>query len=219
MKQSLEEKIVRSAARLFARKGFHTCTMRDIATAARVSTGAIYHYFPSKEDIYLAIVHREYRRRKEMIESKRLENPSTEDLVRSAVSLLFEMAEEYGRAEQLVLHLRVPETPRLRKEVQQLREELLQYVADLIESGVRKGTIRACDPTVAATALIGMGEAVTGRALAGPASEHLMKNGPEQLATMAWHALRPDAFGGADAARLDAETTAATRHDAGRGDS
>jgi len=199
MKQSLEEKIVRSSARLFARKGFHTCTMRDIAATARVSTGAIYHYFPSKEDIYLAIVRREYARRKEMIESKRLENPSTEELVRSAVILLFDMAEEYGRAEQVVLHLRVPETPRLRREVRQLREELLQYVADLIEAGVRSGMIRSCDPTVAATALIGMGEAVTGRALTGPGAEHLMRNGPEQLATMAWQALRPDTVDDADA--------------------
>jgi len=203
MKQSLEEKIVRSASRLFARKGFHTCTMRDIATAARVSTGAIYHYFPSKEDVYLAIVQREYRRRREMIEAKKLENPSTEELVRSAVILLFQMAEEYGKAEQLVLHLRVPETPRLRKEVRQLREELLQYVADLVETGVRRGTLRSCDPTIAATALIGMGEAVAGRALTGPASEYVMENGPEQLATMAWHALRPDKVDGAEPVEID----------------
>ena len=36
---------------LFARKGFRNVTMREIATEIGVSTGAVYHYFPTKEHI------------------------------------------------------------------------------------------------------------------------------------------------------------------------
>ena len=36
---------------LFARKGFRKVTMREIAKETAVSTGALYHYFPTKEHI------------------------------------------------------------------------------------------------------------------------------------------------------------------------
>ena len=36
---------------LFSRKGYSNITMKDIADEIGVSTGTLYHYFPSKEDI------------------------------------------------------------------------------------------------------------------------------------------------------------------------
>jgi AcrR family transcriptional regulator len=36
---------------LFSRKGFHNVSMREICKEAGVSTGTLYHYFPSKERI------------------------------------------------------------------------------------------------------------------------------------------------------------------------
>ncbi len=43
---------------LFARRGIGAVTMRQIATAAGLSTGAIYHYFPDKESIARSLFHR-----------------------------------------------------------------------------------------------------------------------------------------------------------------
>ncbi|MBW4553421.1 MAG: TetR/AcrR family transcriptional regulator [Aphanocapsa sp. GSE-SYN-MK-11-07L] len=37
---------------LFAEKGYATVTMREIAKALEVSTGTLYHYFPSKELLF-----------------------------------------------------------------------------------------------------------------------------------------------------------------------
>ena len=41
--------ILEAAARLFAEKGFHRTTTRDIAEAADVSEGTLYNYFENKE--------------------------------------------------------------------------------------------------------------------------------------------------------------------------
>ncbi|WP_026732618.1 TetR/AcrR family transcriptional regulator [Fischerella sp. PCC 9605] len=41
---------------LFAQKGYASITMREIAKELRVSTGTLYHYFPSKEALYLQLV-------------------------------------------------------------------------------------------------------------------------------------------------------------------
>jgi TetR/AcrR family fatty acid metabolism transcriptional regulator len=43
--------ILDAAVRVFARQGFHTCRVSDIADDAGVAYGLVYHYFSSKEQI------------------------------------------------------------------------------------------------------------------------------------------------------------------------
>ncbi|MDW5594387.1 TetR/AcrR family transcriptional regulator [Conexibacter stalactiti] len=43
--------ILDAAVRVFARQGFHTCRVSDIADEARVAYGLVYHYFKSKDEI------------------------------------------------------------------------------------------------------------------------------------------------------------------------
>ena len=43
--------ILEAAVRVFARQGFHTCRVSDIADEANVAYGLVYHYFSSKEQI------------------------------------------------------------------------------------------------------------------------------------------------------------------------
>lgn len=48
------QQIIDAAYRCFARKGFHQASMRDIYEEAKLSPGAVYHYFPSKDAIIQA---------------------------------------------------------------------------------------------------------------------------------------------------------------------
>jgi len=43
--------ILDAAVRVFARQGFHTCRVSDIADEAAVAYGLVYHYFSSKDEI------------------------------------------------------------------------------------------------------------------------------------------------------------------------
>src|SRR6201997_5389000 len=43
--------ILDAGVRVFARQGFHTCRVADIADEAGVAYGLVYHYFSSKEEI------------------------------------------------------------------------------------------------------------------------------------------------------------------------
>jgi len=43
--------ILDAAVRVFARQGFHTCRVSDIADEAGVAYGLVYHYFQSKDQI------------------------------------------------------------------------------------------------------------------------------------------------------------------------
>jgi AcrR family transcriptional regulator len=46
--------VLETALKLFRRRGFERTTMREIAEAARLSLGAAYHYFPSKDALVAA---------------------------------------------------------------------------------------------------------------------------------------------------------------------
>ena len=49
------DQIIAAAAECFARAGYHTTTMADIAEAAGVSKGTPYLYFPSKQALFIAL--------------------------------------------------------------------------------------------------------------------------------------------------------------------
>ncbi len=53
--QSRRERIVTAATRVFAQKGCSLATMQDVALEAGLSVGALYTYFPGKDDLIAAV--------------------------------------------------------------------------------------------------------------------------------------------------------------------
>jgi AcrR family transcriptional regulator len=56
--QARRNQILDAAATVFAEKGFHQATTKEIARAAGVSEGTIYNYFDSKADLLIGIMTR-----------------------------------------------------------------------------------------------------------------------------------------------------------------
>lgn len=52
------EQIIAAARTLFASKGYGATVIDDIAAMAGISKGLIYHYFPGKEELFVALVQR-----------------------------------------------------------------------------------------------------------------------------------------------------------------
>jgi AcrR family transcriptional regulator len=50
------DEILAAAKRVFAKKGFHSTTIADIAKAAHLSYGSVYWYFDSKEALFHALM-------------------------------------------------------------------------------------------------------------------------------------------------------------------
>src|SRR5205807_10050968 len=55
-REETRRKILRSAAQVFAAKGFHSAVVDDIVKASGTSEGAVDFYFESKEQIFLSLV-------------------------------------------------------------------------------------------------------------------------------------------------------------------
>jgi AcrR family transcriptional regulator len=69
--ESTREALLESATELFWEGGYRTTSLDAVAERARVTKGAIYHHFPSKEALYEAVI-------------DRLEEPSVERMKQAA---------------------------------------------------------------------------------------------------------------------------------------
>src|SRR3984957_13521049 len=56
--QQRREQLLDTGAALFAEKPYEDVFVEDIAARARVHRSTVYHYFPSKRDLYVAIFKR-----------------------------------------------------------------------------------------------------------------------------------------------------------------
>ena len=72
------QELLKKSLRLFTRRGYHNINMKEIAAENGVSTGSLYHYFPSKENMLAQMIAwlgdenvDEYIHRTESIESIR----------------------------------------------------------------------------------------------------------------------------------------------------
>ena len=57
--EAQKERILSAALPVFVQKGLTTTRMADIAAAADMGYGSVYHYFPDKEAIFTALIQRE----------------------------------------------------------------------------------------------------------------------------------------------------------------
>lgn len=54
-REARREQILDAARRCFARNGFHATSMHDVIAATGLSVGAVYRYFPSKDELRAAV--------------------------------------------------------------------------------------------------------------------------------------------------------------------
>ncbi|SHH46468.1 TetR/AcrR family transcriptional regulator [Clostridium grantii] len=76
-----KERIVQATKKVIARSGITGATMRAIAQEAGLSTGAIYHYYKSKEEILYEIMDTSLSETVRVEEERRINNYTTEHLI------------------------------------------------------------------------------------------------------------------------------------------
>jgi AcrR family transcriptional regulator len=88
-KEARPAEIVEAALRLFADRGFAATKLEDVATAAGIGKGTIYLYFPTKEDLFRAVV------RQAVLPNVEAVIALSQDPDRSAADILRAVAERF----------------------------------------------------------------------------------------------------------------------------
>jgi AcrR family transcriptional regulator len=148
--------ILEAASRIFATRVYHLVTMEDVARGARVGKGTLYRYFPSKEDLYLAIVDGAFGVLIGRLEAERAAGAPPGTTLRRMIEAVVETFAEHLPSFRLIhrgegrLFLRKKEVIRAR------RAHIAHLLGETLDRGVEAGVFRKVDRTLAPSMLIGM---------------------------------------------------------------
>jgi AcrR family transcriptional regulator len=170
--------IIEAAEGLFINRNYADVTMADIADAADVTKGALYHHFPSKEALYLAMMHNFLdQTREHLATAEGIEESSRERLRRFAL-LFLELPAERQALMRLVRRdiniFRDPERERLIHAYQATVPELAETI---IRDGIIRGEIQETDARLLAWEHVALVEVVL-RPYA-----QIVLGGPEEIAS------------------------------------
>jgi TetR/AcrR family transcriptional regulator, cholesterol catabolism regulator len=152
------EFILRTSARIFAEKGFHSTSMRDIARATRVSLAGLYYYCKSKDELLFLIQDNCFGRVHERLKERLKE---TDDGV-ARLRLVIENHLSFFAANMSEMKVLSHEADALDGELyervagkkQQYTKLVRRILADV--QAAQQGAGRKLDLTVATYALFGM---------------------------------------------------------------
>jgi AcrR family transcriptional regulator len=155
--QARPEEVLDAALDLFARNGFAATRMEDIAKAAGLSKAAIYLYFPSKDDVFKALVEtRVVAMRSEIIEIvKTLRGDPIAGLRHVIGVWAASNADSRVIAIPRIVLSESARFPELADYYHRVVITQMQGVLfELLEAGIARGLFRNMDPKVAARALV-----------------------------------------------------------------
>ncbi len=160
--RATHKKILMAAAELFARQGYHKTTITDIAQAVNLTSGAVFHHFPSKEALLEAVV--DWLARGISIYSDHLNRAERSSLA-VAEGVMDIMCEHFRRQPEATICLAALATE-FAGSKHPMEKRLKKVYEDFVEafSRILQNHPKITDSTAAATALIG---AVQGIAVQG----------------------------------------------------
>lgn len=137
--------IVRAAIPIFASRGFHGATTRDLAAAAGVSEALLYRHFPSKEALYHAITegHLEDEELHPGVGRLLALKPSTHRLVLTVEYLLAHVLEGGQEFPRLMTHSLLGDGVFARTALGRFYAELSPYVLESLAAARKSGDIQS----------------------------------------------------------------------------
>jgi AcrR family transcriptional regulator len=146
------------AKELFARQGFEGTTTREIAQRARVNEALIFRHFPSKEDLYWAIIDHECDRGgiQQSLRAKLESGASDQQIFAAIAEDILERRSKDGSLSRLLLFSALENQRRSQRFFRTHVVEYYEMIAEYIRKRIEQGAFRAVNPLLAARGFVGM---------------------------------------------------------------
>ena len=136
-----QDQIINAAVACFSRKGFHQTTMKDICEEAGLSPGAVYNYFPSKEDIVARCAEMSLQRNMEMFGSA--SGKGTVEAFKDVLQMLFAILKQENIAQAFSFDLEIwaesTRNPKVREALHKNEEGNLKSLTQMVVAGQEQG--------------------------------------------------------------------------------
>lgn len=143
--------VLRTAAQIFSRRGFHQTTLADIADELHVAKPTLYHYFRSKDEILLEVQQAAIQ---QMLEAPIDPTASGIEQIRAFFHRYVEMiVDDFGTC--LIMTGVLPLEPENRALVRKGSKSIEVILRDMLRRGIADGSIANCDTRISAKFMFG----------------------------------------------------------------
>lgn len=154
-KEATRQRIVEAAIEVFAEKGYHDTAVDDIVRQSQTSKGAFYFHFPSKKEIFLALVDALAGRMESSVRNAIAGEERGVDRVDAALSAVFSTLARHRKLAKILLVSaaglgRTTDTLFISQ-----RQRFAMLIKSYLDQGVADGSIPAQDTELAAYAWLG----------------------------------------------------------------
>lgn len=161
--------ILDAARACFHASGFHAARVDDVAKRAGLSKGAVYFYFPSKDQLFLALVLQAHDQTYAFLEAAEQGSARAVDRLVAVGTSYLQFLSFGGPSSRL--HLMMSEAALrdagLAAELVALHQRFVDAVTRILAQGMAEGTFRPMDPMLVATLLKAMMDGLSGQVALG----------------------------------------------------
>lgn len=157
-----KRRILEAAATVFSEKGYYGSAVDDIVVESDTSKGSFYHFFPSKQGIFLALIDRMYNELLRRVERAMGKEPSA---LAKADAALHTVLGEFARRRRLAKLLLIEAAGlghAFNDKLFELHSKFASLISRHLDEAVAEGSVAPLDTTLAAYAWLGaVNEVVT----------------------------------------------------------
>ncbi|GFG88001.1 TetR family transcriptional regulator [Mycobacterium bourgelatii] len=180
-----EQQMLDAAVQMFSVNGYHETSMDAIAAQAQISKPMLYLYYGSKEELFGACLNREMSRFIEAVRDSIDITQGPRELLRNTIVSFLRYIDE-NRASWIVMYTQATSSQAFAQTVREGREQIIELVAGLVQSGTREPMTDA-EIEMTAVALVGAGEAIANRLSTG---ETDVDEAAEMMINLFWRGLK-----------------------------
>ncbi len=137
-----KQRILSTALREFSRLGYKTANTNVIARKSRVSVGALYNYFRTKENLFLTVCMEAVRQLSENLETVESSGGDIFDKIERIFRIILRHSRQYGELINLYNEVTTEGNLKLaRKLSYQMESVSAEYYHRLVEEGITSGDI------------------------------------------------------------------------------
>jgi AcrR family transcriptional regulator len=171
---------------VFGTSGFHAASMEAVAKEAGVTKPILYDHFPSKKELYLALIDADLALLHDEVRKALLAATGNRQRIQASFQAYFDFVDEHAEGFRLLMQETVGAEKEFRQRVADVRDPILSEVADLIVRESR-GLLDREHAEIVALALIGMVETVAQRDPGGTREKR--REAVDVLVSLAWRGI------------------------------
>ena len=175
-----------AASEVFTSKGYHAAAMDDIADAAGVSKPVLYQHFPSKLDLYLALLDQSCDRLVDVVGEALASTDNNADRVIATVAAFYEFISSTGGEFRFVFESDMTGDGAVQRRLSRVNDEISDAIAEVIAGDTSLPPQQA---KLLAVSLVGIAQVSARYWISGETSAITLDEAKHLVSSLAWRGI------------------------------